>query len=165
METLFSRYEEYSLYLGLESESTRPKNFINYAKLYVRADIKKTEIRRTYQKLTEFYADASSLLIGLYELLIVILSFVSNFNAEYSIIKKLFIFKGIDNKHFHLSQKSKQIKELLSCQRNINTKNNPQNNNKELEKNIFSKFYNESKIKVNNLRKMKKKKNYKKYIN
>ena len=41
METLFSRYEEYSLYLGLERESTRPLNFINYAKIYVRADIKK----------------------------------------------------------------------------------------------------------------------------
>ena len=41
MKTLFSRYEEYSLYLGLERESTRPLNYINYAKIYVRADIKK----------------------------------------------------------------------------------------------------------------------------
>ena len=68
MKTLFSRYEEYSLYLGLERESTRPLNFFNYAKIYVRADIKKTDIRRIYKKLTEFYADASSLLIGLYKL-------------------------------------------------------------------------------------------------
>ncbi len=31
------------------------------------ADIKKTDIRRIYQKITEFYAEASSILIGIYE--------------------------------------------------------------------------------------------------
>ena len=42
----------------------------NYAKIYLRADLKKTEIRRTYQKITEFYADASSILVGIYEFLL-----------------------------------------------------------------------------------------------
>ena len=159
MKTLFSRYEEYSLYLGLDRESTRPLNYINYAKIYVRADIKKTDIRRTYQKLTEFYADASSLLIGLYELLIIILSFVSNFNAEYAIIKKLFIFKGIGDKHFSPSQKSVQIKELLSYQGNINLNKNSENkNNKDLEKNILSNSNYYTKLKLNNFRKIKGKK-------
>ena len=159
MKTLFSRYEEYSLYLGLERESTRPLNYINYAKIYVRADIKKTDIRRTYQKLTEFYADASSLLIGLYDLLIILLSFVSNFNAEYSIIKKLFIFKGIDNKHFSLSQKSVQIKELLSLKGNINVNNKLEiNNGKDLGKKIVSNDNNGMKIKLNNSKKIKRKK-------
>jgi len=145
--------------LGLDRESTRPLNYINYAKIYVRADIKKTDIRRTYQKLTEFYADASSLLIGLYELLIIILSFVSNFNAEYAIIKKLFIFKGIGDKHFSPSQKSVQIKELLSYQGNINLNKNSENkNNKDLEKNILSNSNYYTKLKLNNFRKIKGKK-------
>ena len=51
METLFSRYEEYSLYLGLDRESTRPKNFINYAKIYVRADIKKNRYKKNLSKI------------------------------------------------------------------------------------------------------------------
>ena len=61
--TLFSRYEEYSLYIGLNREFVRPADYINYAKLYMRADTKKTDIRRTYQNLLEFYADNSSLCI------------------------------------------------------------------------------------------------------
>ena len=48
----------------------------NYAKIYLRADLKKTEIRRTYQKITEFYADASSILVGIYEFLIIIIIFM-----------------------------------------------------------------------------------------
>ena len=71
--TLFSRYEEYALYLGLDREITRPSSYNNYAKIYIRADLKKTEIKRAYQKITEFYADASSILIGLYEFLIIII--------------------------------------------------------------------------------------------
>ena len=44
MRTLFSRYEEYALYLGLNRGKTKPTDYPNYAKLYVRADIKKTDI-------------------------------------------------------------------------------------------------------------------------
>ena len=128
VKTLFSRYEEYSLYLGLNREETKPLNYINYAKIYIRADIKKTEIIRTYQKLTEFYADASSLLIGLYEFLIIILSYLNNFYAESSVIKKLFIFKGINNKYFQISKKSIHINELLLGDRKCCSKNYKSNN-------------------------------------
>ena len=100
IKTLFSRYEEYSLYQGLEREKTNPSNPNDYAKVYIRADTKKTEIKRTYQKLTEFYADASSLLIAVYDFFILIISALNNFYAEQSIIKKLFLFKDIDNKYF-----------------------------------------------------------------
>ena len=40
--TLFSRYEEYVLYLGLNRESNQPLNLYDYAKIYLRADKKKT---------------------------------------------------------------------------------------------------------------------------
>ena len=122
MKTLFSRYEEYSLYLGLDREKTKPLNTYDYAKIYVRADTKKTEIRRTYQKLTEFFADASSLLIAIYDFLVIVLSFINNFYAEQAIIKKLFIFKGIDNKIIHISEKNSEIKKIaeLSEKKYIN---------------------------------------------
>jgi len=112
MKTLFSRYDEYSLYIGLDRERNKPLNKDYYAKLYMRADTKKTDIRRTYQKLTEFFADASSLLIAIYDFLIIIISYINNFYAEQAIIKKLFIFKGMDNKDFHFSKKSEKIQRL-----------------------------------------------------
>ena len=113
--TLFSRYEEYSLYLGLDRENNKPLISVeDYAKMYLRADTKKTEIKRTYQKLTEFYADASSLLIALYDFISVTLSIISNFYAEQAVIRKLFLFKEMDNKYFHFSKKSEKIQELVS---------------------------------------------------
>ena len=114
MKTLFSRYEEYSLYIGLEREKTYPSNYQYYAKIYIRADTKKTDIKRTYQKLTEFYADASSLLIAVYDFLNIIISIISNFYAEQSVIKKLFIFKEMDDKYFHFSKKTDKIHELVT---------------------------------------------------
>lgn len=106
--TLFSRYEEYSLYLGLEFN----ENSTEYAKIFIRADTKRTIIKRTYQKLTEFYADASSLLIALYEILIIIFSYINNFYAEQSITKKLFFFKELDQNRFNYFKKYQKIPEL-----------------------------------------------------
>ena len=114
IETLFSRYEEYSLYEGLSRESNEPLYIKEYAKIYVRADTKKTEIRRTYQKLTEFFADSSSFIIAIYNVLEIVFSFIDNFYGEQAIIRKLFIFKGIDNKYFRFSRKSEQINRLVT---------------------------------------------------
>ena len=116
MKTLFSRYDEYSLYIGLDREKNKPLNKEYYAKLYMRADTKKTDIRRTYQKLTEFFADASSLLIAIYDFLIIIILFINNFYAEQAIFKKLFIFKGMDNTNFYFSEKSKKIGRLVKLE-------------------------------------------------
>ena len=46
--SIHSRYEEYFLYIGLNRSVTKPPDYLNYAKIYLRADTKKTEIRRTY---------------------------------------------------------------------------------------------------------------------
>ena len=121
IKTLFSRYEEYSLYVGLNRAQTSPSNDKDYAKIYIRADTKKTEIRRTYQKLTEFYADASSLLIAVYDFLNIIISLMSTFYAEQSIIKKLFIFKDMDDKYYHFSQNAEKIHELVTLSAENNT--------------------------------------------
>ena len=108
IETLFSRYEEYALYMGLKFNETNTE----YAKIFIRADTKRTIIKRTYQKVTEFYANASSLLIALYEILIIIFSYINNFYAEESVTKKLFFFKELDIKHFNNLKKCIRISEL-----------------------------------------------------
>ena len=136
--TLFSRYEEYSLYIGLDREITRPADYKNYAKIYMRSALKKTEIRRTYQKITEFYADASSILVGIYEFLIIIISIINNFYAENSIVKKLFIFKGINNKYFNIKNRHKKINELLSLNGNNNNVVTFSRNNNRLNTNLIN---------------------------
>ena len=110
IETLFSRYEEYALYMGL---GYNPNN-LEYAKVFIRADTKKTTIKRTYQKLTEFYADASSLLIALYEVLIIIFTYLNNFYAEQSVTKKLFFFKEIGLKPFSTIKNYSKLLEINS---------------------------------------------------
>ena len=113
--TLFSRYEEYFLYLGLNRSITNPPNTYDYAKIYIRADTKKTDIRRDYQKLMEFYANATSLLIGIFRVLVIIFNFIDGFYAENSITKKIFFLKEFeDNDHFDIFKKGNKIKELLS---------------------------------------------------
>ena len=110
--TLFSRYEEYSLFQGL----TRQQNatdYLNYIKLFIRADTKKTEVKRRYQKINEFYADASALLITVYEILIIILELINNFWAQQSLSKKIFFFQDFDHK-LHINDRKEKIQELLS---------------------------------------------------
>jgi hypothetical protein len=56
----------------------------------MRADTKKTDIKRTYQNIMEFYADVSSLLLGIFRVLIINFNFINNFYAEYSFSKRIF---------------------------------------------------------------------------
>ena len=126
LKTLFSSYEEYSLYMGMQRKSTRPYNFKKFAKIYMRAELKKTIINRKYQKIMEFYADASSILIALYEVLHLFFNFIDYFYAYHSLAQHIFFFKGIEgNKNYNIFKKSKQIHELISLiesneNRNIN---------------------------------------------
>ena len=140
--TLYSRYEEYALYLGLNRCKVKPPNYLNYAKLYLRADTKKTDIRRTYQNIMEFYADVSSLLLGILRLLIIIINFFNNFYAEYSFSKRIFIFKEFENSHFDISKRYKQINQLKSLIEANNLKDTDDNS---YEKDL-SAFYSNNKI-------------------
>ena len=113
--SLFSRYEEYYLYLGLNRSITNPPNTYDYAKIYIRADLKKTDIRRNYQKLMEFYANATSLLIGIFRVLLIIFNFIDGFYGENSIFRRIFFLKEFeDSQNFDIFKKGKQIKELIS---------------------------------------------------
>ena len=77
VKTLYSRYEEYTQYKGFERNKNKMDNYANYAKIFLRADLKKTIINRKYQKFMEFYADASSILIAIYEIIVIIFNFIT----------------------------------------------------------------------------------------
>ena len=62
----------------------------------------------------KFYADASSLLIAFYEILLIIFNCVNTFYAELSISKKIFFFKELDFNNLNLQKYSKRINNLLS---------------------------------------------------
>jgi len=111
--TLFSRLEEYSLYKGLDRGTVLPKDNAKYANIYIRADTSKTTIKRKYQKVMEFYADSSSLMIALFEVLYIIFCFFNRFYADHSLSKQIFFFKEVENKHFDINRKSNQIKNLI----------------------------------------------------
>ena len=110
--TLFSRIEEYSLYKGLNRGEALPKDNIKYANIYIRADTSKAIIKRKYQKVMEFYADSSSLLLTLFDVLYLVFCFFNRFYAYHSLSKQIFFFKEVENKHFDINRKSNQIKNL-----------------------------------------------------
>ena len=61
----------------------------------------------------EFYADASSLLIALYEILLIIFNYINNFWAEQTLSKKTFFFKDLEESGLHNRKITNQIYELL----------------------------------------------------
>ena len=112
--TLFSSSDKYSLYKGLNRGVTQPSDYNKYAKLYIRADTKKLNIKRKYQNLMECYADSSSLLIGVFKVLCFIFGFINSFYANISISKSLFFFKEIQGTNLDNLKKYKQIKTLIT---------------------------------------------------
>jgi len=112
--TLFSRIEEYSLYKGLDRGVNLPNDYTKYANIYIRADTSKTSIKRKYQKVMEFYADSSSLLIALFEVLYIIFCFFNRFYADHSLAKQIFFFKEVESRHFDIKRKCNQIKNLIN---------------------------------------------------
>ena len=111
--TLFSRYEEYALYQGMNRYELKPPDYMNYARIYIRADTRKTEVKRKYQKLMEFYADISSMVITVYRLLIIFFNFVNTFYAMHSVAKRIFFFKEVEQKRFNIFKQVNNIHELI----------------------------------------------------
>ena len=112
---LYSRYEEYALWKGLKRFEEQPAEYEYYSKVYIRAELKKTVIKRKYQKFMEFYADASSLLIAIFEILVVIFNYVDTFYAHHSLAKSIFFFKELEEKeNFNVMKKADIIQELIS---------------------------------------------------
>ena len=117
--TIFSREEQYSLYKGLNRYTTKPSDYKNYAKIFVRADTKKIEIKRKYQKVMEFFADSSSLLVALFDILCFIFDYINGFYAEHSLSKQLFFFKEVKYNHLDIYKRNKEIKELIDVTENV----------------------------------------------
>jgi hypothetical protein len=97
----YSRYEEYSLYLGPERFDERIANYYAFGTIYVRADRNKRIISRRYQKLTEFAASCSSLLSQLLLWMFVFFSFLNRFYANQSLIKNIFQIRNTKSIHFN----------------------------------------------------------------
>ena len=83
----------------------------------------------------QFFADHSSFLTAIYEILCFVLGIYAKFKANHSIIKKLFYFKGIENNKF---EELKKIKDIVNTAEGneikIYTKNNDKNEKTENEK-------------------------------
>ena len=111
---LYSRYEEYALYKGLDRISSQPEEFDYFTKIYIRAELKRTIIKRKYQKFMEFYADASSLLVAIYEILVIIFNYIDTFYAHHSLAQIIFFFKELENEDsFNVNKKKSKIQEIL----------------------------------------------------
>ena len=96
----------------------------------------------------EFYADSSSMLIALFEVLFIVFCFVNRFYADHSLAKQIFFFKEAENRHFDINRKSYQIKNLIKLldplvekkntvlnindNKNQSTKNNEEKNDIEI---------------------------------
>ena len=117
--SIYSRYEEYSLYQGL-NRTNSSSDYLNWAKLFFRADTRKIYVKRKYQKVMEFYADASSLLVGVFRVLLFIFNYINSFYAELSLSKKIFFFKEINDYNYNINHDSKKVSDLLSKSNNSN---------------------------------------------
>ena len=134
---LYSRYEEYSLYQGLNRKTNRLPNFDSFSKVYLRADLKKTIIKRKYQRLMEFYSSCHCLLNAIYKLLGILLNYINNFYGFHALSKFIFFFKELDDENnFNINKKSNMIKEVLSI---INSKGNILDNKKSKKKDMEKK--------------------------
>ena len=112
---LYSRYEEYALWKGMSRFEAQPEEYEYYSKIYIRAELKKTVIKRKYQKFMEFYADASSLLVAIFDILVVIFNYIDTFYAHHSLAKSTFFFKELEEKeNFNVMKKADIIQELIS---------------------------------------------------
>ena len=109
IKTGLSRTEDYSVYKGLNRTYEKIDDYNNYAKIYIRLDNRKVEIKRRYQDFFEFYADNSSILISLYYLFSIIFSNYDRTKANHSISKKLFYFEGTKNNNFERLHKLKEL--------------------------------------------------------
>ena len=134
---LYSRYEEYSLYQGLNRKTNRFPNFDYFSKVYLRDDLKKTIIKRKYQRLMEFYSSCHCLLNAIYKLLGIVLNYINNFYGFHALSKFIFFFKELDDENnFNINKKSNMIKEVLSI---INSKGNILDNKKSKKKDMEKK--------------------------
>ena len=113
---LFSRMEQYFLHKTDTEENS-------YAKIYIRADTKRMEVRRKYQTLMEFFADTFSFWGNLFSICEIIFNAYNRVSLNFFIENELLYFKEKENMHFNISENSRRIHELLKLTKIDNLKN------------------------------------------
>ena len=156
LKTGFSRAEQYFLYEGLNRFLTKPYNYKNYAKLYIRVDNKKLEIKRKYQQLIEFYGEQSSTLIGIFVILNILFSFINNFAFNHLIIHKLFFFEDLIHIKSINLKKSKDSRKIMNNSCPSSNRMNSISKNNDISP-YYSQLSSSTKDKLPKLKKTKKK--------
>ena len=103
IKTGLSRTEDYFIYKGDDPSK------LEYARLFIRADNKRMEIKREYQNLLDFYAENTSLWFSIFEILNFIFTFYNDFHANRSMSRKLFFFEEKDNNKFNVLKRKNSI--------------------------------------------------------
>ena len=163
LSSIYSRYDEYSLYQGL-NRTNSSSDYLNWAKVYFRADTRKIDVKRKYQGIMEFYADASSLLIAFYDIIFIIINYINTFYAELSISKKIFFFKELDtdlnprksfkkiNKFLFQKNKKSKYQYFKKIRKTLSLDSNSEYSNK-IEKNSSNNLSSKNGIKMLNINK------------
>ena len=107
--TGLSRVEDYAVYKGLDRGVMKTEDYSIYAKMYIRVDNKKIEIKRRYQDFMEFFADTTALFSTLFFVLGAIFAYYDRVIANHSISKKLFYFEGIEGNKFDQLRELKKV--------------------------------------------------------
>ena len=111
----FSMFSSFSLYKGKDRFLKKPDDYDKLAKFFLRADTGRNVIIRKYMKFTEFLANVSSLIAGIYYILFAFMGRVNKFYSKEKIMTKLFNFKDDKNTIF-----IKKLKQNLPDDNNIN---------------------------------------------
>ena len=145
-----SNPERYISFSRFEQNLINKDNPNNYAKICLKADNRKTYIKRKYQKFIEFYADISSIFVSVFSLLMIIVNFFNSFLAEFSLSKKIFLFKDVYNKNIDFKKKFLKIQQLISLTNQYTPNNIEVESEQKIENNTNSKD-NNSNNKNNNI--------------
>ena len=118
----FSRIEDYFFYKRGNSSSNITGNG-KFASLFIRADNKKTEIKRENQNLLDFYAQNSAFWVSLFEVLNFFFTIYNEFHANRSLASKLFFFEEKENNKFNILKRRNSSASNVSLINAINVNN------------------------------------------
>ena len=117
----YSLYDDYNLYKSKERFSNQYIDYDKFAKIYLRADSKRTNISREYEKISILISGITSFFYCIYLFLSIFLSYFKRFYAYNSVIRKIFKFHSIrDTDTFELLndlQKKLKINQILQYQK------------------------------------------------
>jgi hypothetical protein len=142
--TAYSMFTSFSLFKGNDRFKKKPDAYEQLAKFFLRADNGINVISRKYMKFTEFLANVSSLISGIYLFLFLFMGRINKFYAKERLMTKNFKFKDDKNELF--------IKKL---KQNLPKENTEIINIKKTRTNNISQFIHKIKIKgkISNLKK------------